>query len=524
MSKFALNIKLYFLNHKTEFALLAAFAVASAALSMFHEPWRDEAQAWLYVRDQSLPDILGNLHIEGHPALWFLMLFPLAKLGLPYESMFVLHYALAMTCGALLLFKSPFKRAVKALLLFSYLIGFAYTVVARNYVLIELLLFLIAVVFPRRYGRHALLYGFLLALLANTHIYGALAALAILAYDFFFMLGRDEAGKVRFHTHIRQIATVALTVMIGFALLYITMSGPRYASMANPRIGTLLSTDLLAITERVLGYSFGSDNTSTLEILHQLSVTNPLPIFLLKFIDLNVIAVLALIVILSKFKTAFISALFLLPFSALLVFSTNIAYRHVAVFALVALFAFWIAETTKSEFAAASVKWEEVTAQIRPAGIPVFKAATAAILVFGLLSYAVMASQEIGYPYSGSKELARFLQKNGYDTGETVLVTSSPAEVSPALPYLSNIKFMSVPGLSDSISFLRWDQNYYDFKQKDPKPFEYAAELHTRKGVKALVVLTQRPDAVPPGFVCVFDGLAEKVIKGEKYIVYMQPD
>ena len=46
---------------------------------MQHAMWRYEMQAWLLARDsQTLGDLFFNLRYEGHPALWHLLLWPLA--------------------------------------------------------------------------------------------------------------------------------------------------------------------------------------------------------------------------------------------------------------------------------------------------------------------------------------------------------------------------------------------------------------------------------------------------------------
>ncbi|MBQ7782588.1 MAG: hypothetical protein IJ368_01325, partial [Oscillospiraceae bacterium] len=62
------------------------FIVLHIFTAFFHEPWYDEAQAWLIARDASYYDILFDIpHYEGHPPLWHLILSIPAKLGLPFE-------------------------------------------------------------------------------------------------------------------------------------------------------------------------------------------------------------------------------------------------------------------------------------------------------------------------------------------------------------------------------------------------------------------------------------------------------
>ena len=61
-------------------------------LSFNHEPWRDEAQSWLIVRDLSWRGLISQLPYEGTPPLWHFLVKPLADLGLPYFSQNILNF------------------------------------------------------------------------------------------------------------------------------------------------------------------------------------------------------------------------------------------------------------------------------------------------------------------------------------------------------------------------------------------------------------------------------------------------
>ena len=65
---------------------LVFYCVGHMLMFLVHEPWFDEALAWLIARDSSIYEILFvTPHYEGHPSLWHLILVPFAKLGAPYE-------------------------------------------------------------------------------------------------------------------------------------------------------------------------------------------------------------------------------------------------------------------------------------------------------------------------------------------------------------------------------------------------------------------------------------------------------
>ncbi len=155
------------------------FVLLSAVLLIVHESWRDEAEAWLIARDGAgLGGFFQAMRYEGTPALWHLMLMPMAKLGLPFLSARLLHAAIAVGGVALLSFASPFKAWEKWLMAFGYFVAYEYDAIARSYVLLVFLLFLLAWLDRRRHEA-PMTYGAALALLANTSLHGLIIAAVV---------------------------------------------------------------------------------------------------------------------------------------------------------------------------------------------------------------------------------------------------------------------------------------------------------------------------------------------------------
>jgi hypothetical protein len=155
--------------------LLTMYAAATLYVGLHHEPWRDEADSWLVVRDAPISTILVWTRNAGTPALWYFALKPLIWLGLAYSSQQLLHLALAWAAAAVLLLRSPFTWITKILVLASYYVAYEYAVIARSYVLTILLSFLIAAWYLERYSR-PLRYAVAMALLFNANVHGALIA------------------------------------------------------------------------------------------------------------------------------------------------------------------------------------------------------------------------------------------------------------------------------------------------------------------------------------------------------------
>ncbi len=163
--------------------ILGIFAALVFLLAFRHEPWRDEADSWLLVRDAGPLEILHRLAYKGTPGLWYVILFPFAKFGLPVEAMQAVHAALAVAAAGLLLFRAPFPLLLRASFLFGYYLSYEYAVVARSYVLDALLLFTLASL--RDPAKRPVAFGAALVLLANANVHGFLLAgvLVVVLFD-----------------------------------------------------------------------------------------------------------------------------------------------------------------------------------------------------------------------------------------------------------------------------------------------------------------------------------------------------
>ena len=167
-------------KHSFEILTICLYASLLSVVSYFHEPWFDEAQAWLIARDSSLFDMIWNvLRYEGHTPLWYLSLFIPAHMGIPFElGLKSINFVFAVLAAATFIKYAPFPLVVRILTPFTYFLFYQYGVISRCYSLFMLILWLIAAVFPRRNER-PLLFSVLLALLGGITAYGMLIAFGI---------------------------------------------------------------------------------------------------------------------------------------------------------------------------------------------------------------------------------------------------------------------------------------------------------------------------------------------------------
>src|SRR5262245_23080088 len=61
--------------------ITAAYFLVALVGMLNHEMWRDEFQAWLVARDShSLSELVANNKYEGHPLLWYIVLYGLTAI------------------------------------------------------------------------------------------------------------------------------------------------------------------------------------------------------------------------------------------------------------------------------------------------------------------------------------------------------------------------------------------------------------------------------------------------------------
>ena len=152
--------------------LICAFAavlILNLVLTIRHEMWCDEAQAWLLARDMGPLSIFSKLSYEGHPFLWFYILMPFAKAGVPYSFIKAISFCIITIAVWILLFYSPFSIPARIILAFSPAVLYFYASISRSYCLIAIFTVLAAMLHGRRQEK-PLLFGLVGALLLQTHI------------------------------------------------------------------------------------------------------------------------------------------------------------------------------------------------------------------------------------------------------------------------------------------------------------------------------------------------------------------
>ncbi len=204
-------------NNKYNLLITFLYLIITVILMLNHEIWRDEAQVWCIVRDCSFFDVFGIIKIEGHPPFWYLILMPFAKSGLPVITMQIISLIFVFLGVLYIIFKSPFNKFLKTIIVFSPAFIYFLPVIARNYALIPLFIFLLADLYKKR-NEKPFLYAFLIVLLSHTHslIWGfCLILSALFAFERLQLSVKEKKIKLLYPV---------LIIAVNFLLLFFMYS------------------------------------------------------------------------------------------------------------------------------------------------------------------------------------------------------------------------------------------------------------------------------------------------------------
>ncbi len=209
-----------------QLGLLAAYA-SFLALSLYrHELWRDELQAWNIVTGSSgIGELFRNKEYEGHPTLWFLILYPVSRLTYSPVSIQVVNWIIAVGAAGLLIYRSPFTLIEKILILFGYFFVFEYGTISRNYMIGVLILFAIGALW-KSYRRQWIMICILLWLLLQTNAYMACIALAVFATLLIMQRNGKKPGP-------RVTISGIMIVLSGLIFFVMTTNPPSDSSYAS---------------------------------------------------------------------------------------------------------------------------------------------------------------------------------------------------------------------------------------------------------------------------------------------------
>lgn len=215
-----MSIKEKIKQNKWDILILLIYAIITFIVTViFHEKWRDEAQAWLIARDLNFWGIIKQMSYEGHPPLWYFIIAPFAKIGLPYQTQGIVSWLIMVFTAWLILKKSPFKKYMQIFIILTAPFIYLYPAISRSYCLIPLALTLIAIYYPERKEKQ-IQYSLSILFLAYTHVImlgmvGILYLLFFVEQVFFTKKSKKDIKNLT----IALIFTVIGILFLAFMLL-----------------------------------------------------------------------------------------------------------------------------------------------------------------------------------------------------------------------------------------------------------------------------------------------------------------
>jgi hypothetical protein len=430
-----------------------------------HEMWRDELQAWMIARDATgLFNLWQNLRYEGHPSLWYLLLFTLSRFFRNPASMQVLHLVLASTGIFIFLRFARLPRLHKAMYAFGFFPLYQYAIISRCYALGILLAMGYCALTSA--GRHSGYLGALaLALLANTSAYGWLLAIALGAV----LLVPNTLRTP--HTLHRLIPIAVL--LCGLTISIVTMYPPADQSFGGIGEG-LLSWNV--------PWSWGKASRAVSSIgAIYLSMVVSMPMGLAATV--SVLSVICFALAFSRQRTAL--TVYLISLVSMVAFKYLIYMGrpwHDGHFLLALIVCWWLYSClpqralSQPSLNAASLACN----RLLPGVIAVF-------LALHILSAFFSVVQEWKEPYSGSKDVAQFIMNS--ELRDSEVLGDADYAVSSFAGYLDRpIYYLASKSWG---TFIVWNNKRSEIEGNQDE-LQQRIRQYTNRGGRSVLVLNYR--------------------------------
>ena len=485
--------------------IIFLYALVTGVTLAYHEPWRDETHSWLIVQlSDSLPDLFVNKAYEGHPMLWYLLLYAVKEfIGNSFPDAQILNWLLSVGAVCLLVQFSSFSLPVKILLTFSYFLSFEYAILARNYAVAIVLLFAVCSLFRFRHQHwpYLAICG-LLALLFQASAY----ALIIGACLYVTLLA--ELVLFRWSETLKQwglYTTGAVTVGVGALISLLSIIPPPDMGFPYPKTG---GHDYVGITSTLAGIwnalvpipgeFFHFWNTNILDSIdHSLVIKCAL-----------MLGIIGLVII-PLFRSRLAVAGWLL--SALLMLYVLDQYRgslrHYGHFIISLIVFLWI-QSTMADFGRA----RHPAIFLRLA--PIANRLWIGLLVLQVIATGIAVNADLRWPFSMNQKVAQYMQsspvRNWFWAGDV------DHSVEGIAAYLPNHR-MYYPRSGQQNGFMLWTTRRKRLTLEQVIDSVRTRQTGTTLFVYTLPIEPQKADSLKLHFIRSFTG---SIVEDEQYWLY----
>lgn len=494
--------------------------LAISVVAWFHEPWRDEFQAWrLAIDSPGLRALWDNSRYEGHPLLWHIALQWLGHVSRAWWVAAAFHTALASGTAWLILRRAPLPRWQRVAMVASFYLFYGYGIIVRSYGLGVFFVFAACAAWTAE-RRRPWLAGVLLALAGNTSVFGLLVAGAA-AFAFWLEWAFPDDGQV----NPSWAARIRVSLLLGVAALSVAyvaylqvVQPPGSAFQSAPisaydgwrwRLAEVLATGARAflpnptLSPNGVEWRFGMAFSGTFAGMASIDAASMLALVLGVVATIRRRSAVALYVVGFIALTSFVALIF------------GGAQRHHGHLVIIWLLSVWLAGAGP----ATSGAWERWTRSLQRFSPAAFTMLSIPMLV-ATLQYSV---GEIRYPFSDATNVARFLRQP--DNVALPLIAAVQGEAVSVAAQVPQPVFFSIEGRT--ATFATWWYIHPTIGETDP---DRAAAVGTDRRVtselhrvcEVLVLTTDRAPIPEPlrhlgTVVWQSQGLA---LIGERYVVW----
>jgi hypothetical protein len=405
-------------------------------LAWNHVVYRDEVRALsLALRGESVFTMLEGIHGEGHPAIWYILLRGAHALVARPEILQLV--AIIVASGAVLLFvlRSPFGVPMVALILVGRFAIFEYSVMARNYGISMLLLFLFAAVYERHCDRGFLL-GLVLFLLANCNAHSVLFVVALLVFWLVDVISEHGVQRSR---ALRIFLLNAAIAAVGVAICLLTVYPPfNDAAMINRPEGITFRLIFKAIF--LPAAQFDDIFPSSHKLVMVIPLLSKQPYVALLQLLLSLVMFGSTLGLVRRFGAFLAALLTLVGFSMFFVLVYPGGYRHQALWLIFLISMYWLTASKSTR------KEPVLPARLNTLILPFSKIGS---MLFALLMLVqvltsirqVANAARNGPPLSRSHDLGALVAKRP-DLQQAIIIADPDFLVEPLSYYISNRTYL----------------------------------------------------------------------------------
>lgn len=466
---------------------------------LIHVMWRDEMQQWNIVRaSESLADLVRNLRYEGHPWLWYLLIWPLSKLSRDPLAVKLFHFAIAFSSSLIVMVKAPFRRSIRLLIVAGYFFSFEYMVITRSYAL-GVLLAVCWCAWGGRAKERPFRSASLLGLLANTSVYGAMLSCVLALGEAIDIFRSGERGN-----ESRSRSLLSFGVIFGGLLIF------AFATMAFAKGGGILwmcEAGVWNLLDWVFSFYCVAFSLFPIQSLAT-NFWNMSPFWCADrpFLSAAFFAGFPVVVSVILWKDRMSLFLFMLLFLGVFLF-TQLVFpsdlRHTGIVFIGFVVMLW--------------RWHPAPASDTPDdGYRMGRFLLILLLLAHVTATAVAGTIHLMHPFSMGKATAQAIRDGGYDR--------YPIVAHPDFAALSVIGYLDRPFHFASTgrpeTFVSWSYSIRKGEGSDKGAVSCARAISAKMGVPVLLLANRQ---VPgPDLVLLFT-VEGSIVEDEQFFVYMLP-